>query len=257
MEQARSSGLSKRERLLDAAERLMLKRGFWGTSVEEVCAAAAVTKGAFFHYFDGKEQLALEALDRFVGTMVGRIRQAIENADSEDEFSHICAYCDLIGQVAQVQQAQEGCLIATFVMETRTDDGAFAKRCSEYFGKWIEILKNEFAAALCRRQRANPQLAAELAQMCVCVIEGALVLAKGCKDPLIVATALEHFKGYATWVIGNGAAEGIGSAGADSKEGRPESSRRAGKNYSTRGVGAVSSSARNGKSDKDRRRCSI
>src|SRR5437588_558763 len=43
-----------RERLLDAAQRLMLARGFAATSVDEICAAAKLTKGSFFHYFESK-----------------------------------------------------------------------------------------------------------------------------------------------------------------------------------------------------------
>lgn len=184
------------DRLLAAAERLMLQRGYWGTSVDDVCRAAGVSKGAFFHYFDDKEQLALAALDRFVLKMVLRVREAVASKDPADPYARICAYCDLVAESAQVQRSQQGCLIAAFVMESRSDDSKFAKRCAAHFGSWIDLLRNELLSALAPVRWPNPSMPTELAQLCVCVIEGALILARGRRDSSIVVSALEHFKRY-------------------------------------------------------------
>jgi len=55
-----------RERLLDAAERLLSDRGYQGASVDLVNAEAGVSKGAFYHHFSSKEELFLGLLeDRF------------------------------------------------------------------------------------------------------------------------------------------------------------------------------------------------
>src|SRR5262249_4624065 len=53
---ARSDSLTK-QKLLDAAQELMLAKGYTATSVDEICEAARLTKGSFFHYFEGKEHL--------------------------------------------------------------------------------------------------------------------------------------------------------------------------------------------------------
>lgn len=88
----------------------MLQRGFWGTSVDDVCRAVGVSKGAFFHYFEDKEQLALAALDQFVLKMVTRVREAVSGMDPADAYGRICAYCDLVAATAQVQSSQQSCL---------------------------------------------------------------------------------------------------------------------------------------------------
>ncbi|MFG2005236.1 TetR/AcrR family transcriptional regulator [Spirillospora sp. NPDC048911] len=54
----RSSPVERR--ILDAAVRLFAERGFDGTSVQEIVTAAAVTKGALYHYFDSKDDLLYE-----------------------------------------------------------------------------------------------------------------------------------------------------------------------------------------------------
>ncbi len=52
-------------KLLDAALSVIRTKGFSATTVDELCSAAGVTKGAFFHHFKSKDEL---------GVAVGRTR---------------------------------------------------------------------------------------------------------------------------------------------------------------------------------------
>ncbi len=56
---------SSRERLLDAAVDEIRRRGYADTSVDQLCATAGVTKGAFFHHFRTKDALGVAAARRF------------------------------------------------------------------------------------------------------------------------------------------------------------------------------------------------
>jgi AcrR family transcriptional regulator len=51
-----------RTRLLDAAERVFLRRGLQGSSVEEIAAEAGFTRGAFYSNFKSKDELFVELL---------------------------------------------------------------------------------------------------------------------------------------------------------------------------------------------------
>jgi AcrR family transcriptional regulator len=64
-----------RERLLDAAVRVFLRRGLQGSSVEEIAAEAGFTRGAFYSNFKSKEELFVELLQDRV------YRQYAEMAD--------------------------------------------------------------------------------------------------------------------------------------------------------------------------------
>lgn len=63
---------SKRERrpdtrpleIMDAAIALFVAQGYRRTTLEDVAEAAGVTRGAIYHYFKGKEDLLLRAIDR-------------------------------------------------------------------------------------------------------------------------------------------------------------------------------------------------
>jgi AcrR family transcriptional regulator len=53
-------------RLLDAAVGLFAEKGFDATSVQEIVARAAVTKGAMYHYFKSKDDLLYEIYHRLI-----------------------------------------------------------------------------------------------------------------------------------------------------------------------------------------------
>ena len=54
-----------RAKLLDAARDVIRTKGYAGSTVDDICAAAGVTKGSFFYYFDSKEELGVAAIERF------------------------------------------------------------------------------------------------------------------------------------------------------------------------------------------------
>jgi AcrR family transcriptional regulator len=51
-----------RQKLLDAAEHVFLRRGLLGSSVEEIAAEAGFTRGAFYSNFKSKDELFVELL---------------------------------------------------------------------------------------------------------------------------------------------------------------------------------------------------
>jgi len=53
-----------RRRLIEAAERLFIRKGFGEASVEEISEAAGYSRGAFYSNFDGKDQMFLAVIAR-------------------------------------------------------------------------------------------------------------------------------------------------------------------------------------------------
>lgn len=79
-----------RHALLDAARTLFGQRGYAATSIEEVAAAAKVTKGAFYHHFNGKQELFAAVYEQVK-------REASERAATAflepDPWEDLCAGC--------------------------------------------------------------------------------------------------------------------------------------------------------------------
>lgn len=68
-----------RKALLTAALELFDVRGYHATSVEDIVAAAGVTKGALYHHFEGKEEILLQIQDDYISD---RLRNAEEILDA-------------------------------------------------------------------------------------------------------------------------------------------------------------------------------
>ena len=62
--------LQTRERILNAAERLFLSKGYENVSIDEICASIQLTKGAFYYHFKTKEDilalLFIPRLDKYL-----------------------------------------------------------------------------------------------------------------------------------------------------------------------------------------------
>ncbi len=80
--QARSPADDTRTNLLNAALRLFGERGYHATSLQDVIHAAGCSKGAFYHYFDSKEDLLLLFHDTFIDHLLEYAeRMARESGD--------------------------------------------------------------------------------------------------------------------------------------------------------------------------------
>ncbi|PRX27074.1 TetR family transcriptional regulator [Paraburkholderia sp. BL18I3N2] len=75
-----------RERLLDAAQAIFMKKGFVAASVEDIAAAAGYTRGAFYSNFGSKSELFLELLRRDHEVMQAELQAIFANAVSREEM---------------------------------------------------------------------------------------------------------------------------------------------------------------------------
>lgn len=67
-----------RQALIDSALELFGSNGYAVTSVQEITEAAGVTKGAFYHHFESKEDLLALIHDQFLDLQLAMLRQALE-----------------------------------------------------------------------------------------------------------------------------------------------------------------------------------
>ena len=82
-----------RTKLLDAALLVIRTKGYAGTSVDDLCHAAGVTKGAFFHHFKSKEEMAVAAAAHFGAMAEGLFSQAAYRTLA-DPLERLLAYVD-------------------------------------------------------------------------------------------------------------------------------------------------------------------
>src|SRR6187401_3036749 len=103
-------------KLLDATRDVVRQRGYAATRVEDICAAAGVTKGSFFHHFDSKDELALAAAARWRENADALFAAADFNA-IEDPLERLLGYVDFRKALLQGELAEYTCFAGTVIQE--------------------------------------------------------------------------------------------------------------------------------------------
>src|SRR6202034_4687081 len=80
-------------RLLNAALHVIRAKGYSATRIEDVCDAASLTKGSFFHHFSGKEDLTLAAAAHWNSTTAEFFARA-EYHRLADPLDRLTAYIE-------------------------------------------------------------------------------------------------------------------------------------------------------------------
>jgi AcrR family transcriptional regulator len=79
----------QRERILVAATQVFARRGYQGTTIDNIVAAAGIGVGSFYELFDNKEDCFLRAFDRVVAAARAKITETADPARAWSE--QICA----------------------------------------------------------------------------------------------------------------------------------------------------------------------
>jgi len=194
MRTAVADSLTK-QKLLDAAEELMLAKGYTATSVDEVCEAAGLTKGSFFHYFEGKEHLGRLVAERFFASRKQRFQSA-PFRQKKDPLDRVFGYVDFLIEMSHSPEAGKGCLLGTFVQELSETHPKIRSVCAACLGEQAEFLKQDLEQAKVKyvpRARWSTQ---SLAEHMIAVLQGAIILAKAKQDRKVIEASLLHLRQY-------------------------------------------------------------
>jgi len=184
-----------RSRLLDAALSLIRTKGYSATSVGELCAAAGVTKGAFFHHFKSKDELGVAAAD-YWSEMTGGLFADAPYHEPADPLDRVLAYVAFRKALLQGAVPDFTCLVGTMVQETYETMPAIREACERSITGHAATLEADIEAAMQERNMAPDWTAKSLALHTQAVIQGAFILAKATGGAEIAAESIDHLFRY-------------------------------------------------------------
>ncbi len=185
---------STKARLLDAAQVLMLAKGFTATTVDEICEKADLTKGSFFHYFESKEELGRKLLERFCAANAQKTQGCC--GAERDPLKRVYNYIDGLIELSHDPVMARGCLLGTFAQELSDTHPKIRQVCDNAFGAWAKQFGDELAqakAAYAPRATFDPR---SVAEHLIAVLEGSLIVGKARQDRKTLGRSLGHFKTY-------------------------------------------------------------
>lgn len=184
-----------RERLLDAALDVIRRQGYAATTVDDLCAAAGVTKGAFFHHFATKEQIAVAAADHW-STATGAVFATAPYHAPDDPLARVFGYLDFRAALIRGTTAEFTCLAGTMAQETFATAPAIRDACYASIGGHARTLEPDLEATIARYGAPAGVTAAGLALHTQVVLQGAFVVAKAKDDPAVALDAIAHLRRY-------------------------------------------------------------
>jgi TetR/AcrR family transcriptional regulator, transcriptional repressor for nem operon len=183
-----------RARLIEAARNLVRRKGFAATSVDDLCAAAGVTKGAFFHHFPSKEALGVALVDDWT-TMTGAMFAAHPYNFKDDPLDRVFAYIDLRRELLGQSIADFSCVAGTTVQETYETAPPIREAAERSIWSGFAHVLPHLEQALAAHP--VPGVTAEsLAQQFQVATQGGIILAKALNDPAPARAAFDHLERY-------------------------------------------------------------
>lgn len=190
-----------RDKILDATFRLVRERGFTATSVDDLCAAAGVTKGAFFHHFDSKESLGIAAAEHW-SARTGAFFAAAPYHAERDPLNRVLGYLDFRKAILRGDVAEFTCLIGTMVQEVHESSPPIRAACDAAISDHAAKIEADIQEALDARGMKPDWTARSLALHTQAVLQGAFILAKAKDGAAIAAESIEHLKRYVECLFG-------------------------------------------------------
>ena len=185
-----------RTRLLEAARDIIRAKGFAATSVDDLCKAAGVTKGAFFHHFENKEALGAAAAHWAETTSA-----FFENApyhQHDDPLDRLLGYVEFRKSIIEGDLAEFTCLVGTMTQEVYGSHPAIREACAASIFGHALTLEPDIAQAMKMRRIKADWTPASLARHTQAVLQGAFILAKAKGDRIVALESVDHLKRYLT-----------------------------------------------------------
>jgi TetR/AcrR family transcriptional repressor of nem operon len=192
-------GTATRDRILDAAQRLVLEHGFAGTSVDAVLAEASATKGGFFHHFPSKSALGRALLERYAAGDKQLLADfmAVAEGETDDPAEQLVAFVRHFEHAAaELAPTQPGCLFVSFIYERQLAGGGGDDLIADTIREWRNRLLDKLNDAARLHPPAIAVDLASLADHVFTVFEGGFILTRAMDDPAHLPAQLAHVRHY-------------------------------------------------------------
>lgn len=175
-----------RARLVATAVSLFRERGYTAVSVADICDAAGLKKGSFYHFYASKLDLALEAIDEFAKSYAALAQVAtIEGLSATTQLrTMIAALKSTVTQRCAEEGCARGCPLGNLVMEMADREEPIRRKIAVVFDQLRDAIQGIVTRGVASGELPpiDPRCAAETL---VAQIQGAMVLTKTANDPQV------------------------------------------------------------------------
>jgi TetR/AcrR family transcriptional repressor of nem operon len=171
--------LSTRKKIVASAERLMLRQGLNLTTIEDICRESGMSKGALFHYFKSKEEIAKEVLQSYWSDTLQSLRE-FSGDESDSAYDSLFKTLDFFESILLSKERTSACLIGNLAQEVSLTNDEIRATCHKIFSDWLGSLTELITRVSIERHVSTDSKA--VAELIVSTVEGAFILLKSSGD---------------------------------------------------------------------------
>lgn len=177
---SRRPNVQARERILEAAFRLVYERGFNAVSMDDVAKAAGIKKANLFHYYPTKEELGVAVFDHAAARMREKMSSRLSGGGDPVRLVD-GMFADVAEQMDQ-DRCRGGCFVGNLAQELSDQSERIRRRVAEHLELWAIALAAALEEAredgyFCRSFK--PRAAADAI---IAAYEGAMMLCKARRE---------------------------------------------------------------------------
>ncbi len=187
--------------ILDAALQVIRAKGYTTTTVDDICAAAGVTKGSFFHHFPGKEDMTLAAIEHW-NRRTGELFDKAAYQRRKDPRDRVLGYLDLRKDLLQGEVPEFTCLLGTLVQETFETHPRLRDACDAGISAHARKIERDLIAAKALHAPDAKWDPKALALFTQAALQGAFVLAKASGNADVAVDCVDHLRQHVAHLLG-------------------------------------------------------
>lgn len=134
--------------LLETGMDVMVEKGYNNTGIQEVLSRIGVPKGSFYHYFDSKEDFALQIIAHFDQLNTANLLRTLRNPDATP-LERLRNYCEQSKEKFYSNECRRGCLIGNLSQEMADQSESLRQALGTVMSKWRDL----FASCIEEGQR--------------------------------------------------------------------------------------------------------
>jgi TetR/AcrR family transcriptional repressor of nem operon len=179
-----------RERLVGEAARLFHERSYESVGVQELCEAAEINKGSFYHFFPSKEDLAGAVIDEQKAAVV----REVLDPGLADDLAPLARLERMFGLMAKAQRRARrekgftpGCPIVNLSGELCTHEPKLRRKLARVYAEIRKRVETTLREAVLAGELPRTANVASLAEAVVALSEGSMILSAVHDDPATAA----------------------------------------------------------------------
>lgn len=179
---------STRDQIIAKTCDLLELQGYHATGLNQIVRESGSPKGSLYYHFPGgKEELALEAVNRVGAIVLNRIRENLAAID--DPAAAIEAFVLFVAENAERSGWQQGGPITTIALETAATNERLREACHAIYSDWQAAFAEHLTTGGIPEERAT-----RLAALIIAALEGGIILARSSRSraPLEAVAAELH-----------------------------------------------------------------